>query len=181
MIIKRLLPFLYVIAFAILATASCTRSTSVPSGNVAVDPSKLQLFKPLPETIVSETNPITDQKIALGRMLYYENRLSRSQQISCNSCHMLDKYGVDSQPTSDGHKGQMGDRNSPSVYNAAGHFVQFWDGRAADVEAQAKGPVLNPVEMAMPDEKAVVAVLKSMPEYVGAFQQAFPGEADPVN
>jgi cytochrome c peroxidase len=66
------------------------------------------------------------------------------------------------------------------VYNAAGHFVQFWDGRAPDVEEQAKGPVMNPVEMAMPSGKAVVAVLKSMPEYVNAFKKAFPADKDPV-
>ena len=114
-------------------------------------------------------------------MLYYEPRLSKGQDISCNSCHMLDKYGVDLQPTSDGHKGKQGDRNSPTVYNAAGHFVQFWDGRAADVEEQAKGPVMNPVEMAMPSEKRVVAVLKSIPEYVELFKQAFPEDKDPVS
>jgi cytochrome c peroxidase len=113
-------------------------------------------------------------------MLYYEPRLSKGQDISCNSCHLLDKYGVDNQPTSDGHKGQKGDRNAPTVYNAAGHFVQFWDGRARDVEEQAKGPVMNPVEMAMPSEKQVVAVLKSMPEYVDAFKKAFPGDKNPV-
>jgi cytochrome c peroxidase len=92
----------------------------------------------------------------------------------------LTKYGVDNQPTSAGDKGQRGDRNSPTVYNAAAHFVQFWDGRAADVEEQAKGPVLNPVEMAMTSEKQVVAVLKSMPDYVAAFQRAFPNDKDPV-
>jgi cytochrome c peroxidase len=113
-------------------------------------------------------------------MLYYEPRLSKSQRISCNSCHDLAKYGVDGERTSDGHKGQKGERNSPTVYNAAAHFAQFWDGRAADVEAQAKGPVLNPVEMAMPSESRVVAVLSSMPEYLQAFQRAFPGEKQPI-
>jgi cytochrome c peroxidase len=83
--------------------------------------------------------------------------------------------------TSDGHKGRTGERNSPSVYNAAGHFVQFWDGRAPDVEAQAKGPITNPVEMAMSSEERVVAVLKSMPEYVEAFQRAFPGDKTPIS
>ena len=97
----------------------------------------------------------------LGRMLYFETRLSRSQTISCNSCHQLDGYGVDHRPTSEGYLNQHGDRNSPTVYNAAAHFVQFWDGRAADVEAQARGPVLNPVEMAMASDKQVVRVLKS--------------------
>jgi len=139
------------------------------------------MFKPLPANMDSAANPGTPAKIELGRILYYENRLSKSQKFSCNSSHMLDKYGVDNEPTSEGHKGQRGDRNSPTSYNAAGHIAQFWDGRAADVEAQAKGPVLNPVEMAMPDEKTVVATLKSMPEYVTLFQKAFPGEKEPIS
>ncbi len=151
-----------------------------PPESVAVDEGDLQLFGPLPEVVASAGNPITEEKVALGRMLYYEPRLSKSQQISCNTCHKLDAYGVDGEPTSDGHKGQKGDRNSPTVYNAAGHVAQFWDGRAADVEEQAKGPVMNPVEMAMPSEKVVIAVLKSMPEYVEAFKKAFPEDKDPI-
>ena len=145
-----------------------------------VDTAQLKMFRPLPEAVDSQKNPITDAKVNLGRMLYYETRLSRNHDISCNSCHDLAKYGVDAQPVSDGHKGQLGTRNAPTVYNAAGHFVQFWDGRAPDVEEQAKGPVMNPVEMAMSSPKAVVAVLKSMPEYVEAFKRAFPADRDPV-
>jgi cytochrome c peroxidase len=144
-----------------------------------VDAAKLAMFSALPESVPPKTGGLTEERVALGRMLYYEARLSKSQTISCNSCHELAKYGVDDTATSAGFKGQHGDRNSPTVYNAAAHFVQFWDGRAADVEAQAKGPVLNPVEMAASD-KTAVAVLKSMPEYVAGFQKAFPGEKDPV-
>jgi cytochrome c peroxidase len=72
--------------------------------------------------------------------------------------------------------GQLGSRNSPTVYNAGGHLAQFWDGRAANLEEQAKGPILNPVEMAMPDEQAVVARLSGIPGYVEAFAAVFPGE-----
>jgi cytochrome c peroxidase len=145
-----------------------------------IDPAKLSMFSPLPESIPSKAGALTEEKVSLGRMLFYDTRLSKSQKISCNSCHDLAKYGVDGEPTSDGHKGQKGDRNSPTVYNAAAEFVQFWDGRAADVEEQAKGPVLNPVEMAMTDDKAVLKVVKSIPEYVAAFQKAFPEDKDPV-
>ena len=148
-------------------------------GSSKIDAAKLTMFAPLPDAIPA-TSTATEDQINLGRMLFYETRLSRSQKISCNSCHMLDKYGVDGQPTSDGYKGQKGDRNSPTVYHASGHFVQFWDGRAADVEEQAKGPVLNPVEMAMPSARQVIAVLESMPEYVAAFTKAFPRDKDPV-
>ena len=145
-----------------------------------VDPAKLSAFQPLPAAMESAKNPITDAKIQLGRMLYYEKRLSRNQDISCNSCHLLNRFGVDGEKFSTGFKGQKGGRNAPTVYNAAGHLAQFWDGRAADVEEQAKGPVLNPVEMAMPNEQSVVKILKSIPEYDALFRKAFPGEKDPV-
>lgn len=163
-------------AVLLIIAAGCGRQTS----SQQIDPAKLQMFAKLPDVVPAKAGPATEEKIALGRMLFYEPRLSANQQVSCNSCHTLSNYGVDGQPTSEGFKGQHGDRNSPTVYNAAAHFVQFWDGRAPDVETQAKGPVLNPVEMALPDAKAAVAVLKSMPEYVKAFKAAFPGEKDPV-
>ena len=134
------------------------------------------VFGELPEEAASESNPVTEEKITLGRMLYFDTRLSKNHDVSCNSCHGLANFGVDGQATSPGHKGQRGDRNSPTVYNAALHISQFWDGRAADVEAQAKGPVLNPIEMAMPSEDAVVALLKSIPGYAPLFVAAFPGE-----
>lgn len=148
---------------------------------ITIDPSELTAFAPLPAEVPAAGGPATDDLVALGKMLYFEPRLSKSQKISCNSCHDLATYGVDNQPTSDGHKGALGDRNSPTVFNAAAHFAQFWDGRAADVEAQAKGPVLNPVEMAMPAESVVVKVLESMPEYVESFKRAFPNDKKPVS
>ena len=145
----------------------------------APDAQLVAMFKPLPESMATADRPTTPERVELGRMLYFDKRLSKNHDISCNSCHMLDKYGVDNEPTSPGHKGARGDRNSPTVYNAALHFVQFWDGRAADVEAQAKGPVLNPVEMAMAGEAQVVATLESIPGYADAFKKAFP-DADPA-
>lgn len=164
----------------ILRTALLTSLLALAAAALDIPPEKLRAFRPLPASMESASNPSSLARIDLGRMLYFENRLSRSHKFSCNSCHMLDKFGVDNEPTSEGHRGQRGNRNSPTVYNAAAHMAQFWDGRARDVEAQAKGPILNPVEMAMPDEKSVVAVLKSMPEYVTLFAKAFPGEKDPV-
>ncbi len=162
------------------APASAAASKAAPQPEQQDATAFISLFKPLPAEMPSSSNPITPEKVTLGRMLYFEKRLSKNHDISCNSCHDLAKYGVDNEPTSPGHKGERGGRNSPTSYNAAGHIAQFWDGRAADVEAQAKGPVLNPIEMAMPSEAAVLATLKSMPGYVDAFKAAFPGEADPV-
>jgi len=162
-------------AAGLLGLCSCAKEPAA-----TIDAAKLAAFAPLPDAVSSKDGALTEEKTSLGRMLYYDARLSRSQTISCNTCHKLTQYGVDNEPTSDGFKGQKGDRNSPTVYNAAAHFVQFWDGRAPDVEEQAKGPVLNPAEMAMRSEKSAVAVIKSIPEYVAAFRKAFPDQKDPV-
>jgi cytochrome c peroxidase len=146
-----------------------------------IDPVKLQLFGALPEKLPRPNSELTEDRIKLGRILFYETRLSQSGQLSCNSCHDLENYGVDGRKTSEGHKKQFGTRNSPTVYNAAGQISQFWDGRAADVEEQAKGPILNPIEMAMKDEKVAIAWMRKVKEYDKLFKDAFPGEKDPIN
>ena len=132
------------------------------------------IFKPLPEWMGDKASA---EMIALGRQLYYEKRLSKNHDISCNSCHQLDNFGQDGEPTSPGHKGQRGGRNSPTSLNAALHIAQFWDGRAEDVEAQAKGPILNPIEMAIADEATAVAVIQSIPGYPPMFEAAFGDDA----
>ncbi len=147
---------------------------------VKVDTTQLAAFAPLPGVMVSAANPTSAARVDLGRRLYYETKLSAGNDLSCNSCHALDRYGADTGAVSIGHQGKKGARNSPTVYNAAGHFVQFWDGRAADVEAQALGPILNPVEMAMPAAPAVIARLRADANYRRLFAAAFPGERDPV-
>jgi cytochrome c peroxidase len=139
-----------------------------------------QIFGALPSEARSESNPVTEPKVELGRMLYYETRLSKNHDVSCNSCHLLAEHGVDHQPTSTGHRGQRGGRNSPTVYNAAFHISQFWDGRAKDVEEQARGPILNPIEMAMASEQDAVAVVRSIPAYEPLFEAAFPDAEDPI-
>lgn len=145
----------------------------------SLDPAALRaraatIFGTLPTEVPNPDNPFSEEKIKLGRMLYYDPRLSKGQDISCNTCHPLDRYGVDGEKTSLGHKGERGARNAPTVYNAALHIAQFWDGRAADLEEQAKGPVENPVEMAMPSVDYVVKVLRSIPDYRQRFRAAFP-------
>ncbi len=181
---RRAIPVVALLFFVAAAAApGCRKQDSAPAPPPppSVDAAALTAFEPLPASVPPAQGTPAKELVDLGRMLYYEPRLSKSQTISCNTCHDLAKYGVDGEPTSDGHKGQKGDRNSPTVYNAAAHFAQFWDGRAATVEEQAKGPVLNPVEMAMPGEARVVAVLASMPEYVEAFAKAFPGDRQPIS
>ncbi|MBS1828774.1 MAG: c-type cytochrome [Acidobacteria bacterium] len=151
-----------------------------PLETEGIDPEYIANFSPAPEVMESKENPYSEEKAALGRVLYFETRLSKGKDISCNSCHPLDRYGVDGQATSSGHRGQRGSRNAPSVYFAAGHKLQFWDGRARDVEEQAKGPMMNPVEMAMTDAADVEKTLRAIPGYAPLFAKAFPGEAEPV-
>ena len=124
-------------------------------------------------------NPLTDEKVELGKMLYFEPRLSSSWLISCNTCHNLSLGGIDLMETSIGHGWQKGPRNAPTVLNAVFNLAQFWDGRAADLEEQAKGPVQAAVEMASDPDRAI-ATLRSIPEYRDLFAKAFPGEGEPV-
>lgn len=148
--------------------------------DVVIDPGALAVFAPLPPVVESDANPITPAKVELGWRLYYETRLSADSSQSCNSCHLLDAYGADGQPVSTGITGARGARNAPTVYNAAGHIAQFWDGRAPDVEEQAKGPILNPIEMALSAPDEAITRLRLIPGYREAFAAAFPGERRPV-
>jgi cytochrome c peroxidase len=141
----------------------------------------LSIFKALPESISDPNNPSSPEKITLGKKLYLDTLFSLDKKISCNSCHRLDNYGVDNEKTSPGHLGVRGDRNSPTSFNAALHISQFWDGRAASLEEQALGPVLNPKEMAMPAEDEVIKRIKAQKEYVQMFAKAFPAEKEPIS
>ena len=158
--------------------AAVAPGAAAPEARKEFNPRLLRRFKPARAVIEGQAGADSPARIELGRMLYHEKRISRGEQVSCNSCHALDKYGVDGRKTSVGFDGKEGGRNAPTVYHAAGHFEQFWDGRAADVEAQALGPILNPIEMAAPNPEYVVRALRSMPAYTVAFHAAFPGEKD---
>lgn len=141
------------------------------------------VFKPIDAASVNsvvKNNAITPAKIELGHKLFFDPRLSKSQIISCNSCHNLGTGGVDAGPTSIGHGWAKGPRRAPSVLNAVFNVAQFWDGRAVDLKTQAKGPVQADVEMNN-TPAAVEATLKSMPAYVAEFKAAFPNDASPVS
>ena len=140
-----------------------------------------ELLGPLPDKMPGSEND-TPALIDLGRKLYFEKRLSVNNSQSCNSCHVVDNGGggVDNEPTSPGAFKKRGGRNSPTTLNAGFHFAQFWDGRAPNLVEQAKGPVLNPVEMAMPSEAEVVKRLAADKEYPGLFAKAFPAAAEKI-
>ncbi|UCG85683.1 MAG: cytochrome-c peroxidase [Gemmatimonadota bacterium] len=169
---KRLLPLV-----ALLFPLACQQADTTPESAVPIAVAGLAALPTDPPELVG--NPITERKVELGKMLFFEPRLSRSWLISCNTCHNLALGGVDLLATSVGHGWQKGPRNSPTVLNAVFNIAQFWDGRAADLKEQAMGPVQAAVEMnSTPDR--VVQTLQSIPEYVQLFEEAFPDEANPV-
>ncbi len=138
------------------------------------------LFEPLPAVAGSPANPVTDAQVALGKMLFTEPRLSGSGVLSCASCHVLGRYGTDGLPTAIGDHWQHAIRNTLSVFNVGTQSVLFWDGRASTLEEQVEGHLLNPLQMAAPDEAFVVDRIASIPGYAPLFRAAFPEAADAV-
>ncbi len=131
-------------------------------------------WQPLPETAPAPANnPTTKAKTELGKILFFDPRFSSTGTVSCNSCHNLMEGGDDSRAVSMGVHGKTGNRNAPTVWNAAFHSVQFWDGRANTLEDQAKGPVTNPIEMGMKDLESAMARVRQIPGYKDLFTKAF--------
>lgn len=167
--------------FAILA-AMASAAVAI-SADAADDPLMKQAqatFAPIPLVPpaikgIASTPPMVD----LGKALYFDPRLSQSHNISCNTCHQIGLGGVDMLPNSIGHKWQHGGRNAPTVLNAVFNVAQFWDGRAADLKAQAGGPIQNPIEMGITHEHAI-QMLKGIPGYSKLFEAAFANDADPI-
>jgi cytochrome c peroxidase len=161
-------------------TAGSSPAAELPPTQDPLIQQARSIFSPIPYLPPEiEGNPSSPGRVELGKMLYFEPRLSASWLISCNTCHNVGMGGVDLQETSIGHGWQKGPRNAPTVLNAVFNIAQFWDGRAEDLAEQAQGPVQAGVEMNNSPERAV-RTLKSMPEYVDRFQVVFPGEPDPV-
>ncbi|WOT03825.1 cytochrome-c peroxidase [Shewanella youngdeokensis] len=148
----------------ITATALAAAITTIFAASCSVAKEPIQI---IPAAVI--TNP---EKVELGKMLFFEPRLSKSGFISCNSCHNLSLGGVDALPTSVGHNWQQGPINSPTVLNAEYALAQFWDGRAKDLKEQAGGPIANPKEMGFTHELAVETI-KSIPAYQASFASVY--------
>ncbi|WP_428253070.1 cytochrome-c peroxidase [Gynuella sp.] len=150
---------------------------SLLSGNALA----AEQWQALPKTAPAPVdNPTTPEKVELGKMLYFDPRISSNGTVSCFSCHNVMEGGDDHRPTSIGVHDQAGGRNAPTVWNAAFHSVQFWDGRAATLEEQAKGPPANPIEMGMTDLDAVAQRIQTIPGYKPYFDKAF-GKGENIN
>lgn len=178
------LKFLLMIAFAMfLVACGGKKEAGNDDGMPALDPKEAQnlfdnaksIFGVMPAKMPGSEND-TPEMIELGKKLYFETKLSKTGTQSCNTCHNIETMaGTDNLPVSPGAiEGKKGRRNSPTVLNAGYHFVQFWDGRSPDLVDQAKGPILNPDEMAFETEAQVEEAIGAIPEYQEMFKKAFP-------
>jgi cytochrome c peroxidase len=163
-----------------IASTAILLSSSFVEGEALIKKAKHNGLVAIPQNqseLLKLTDPkgvITPQRVALGRQLYFDPRLSLDKTLSCNSCHLLDKGGVDGIPVAIGYKGRKNPHhiNSPTVYNAVFFDRQFWDGRSPDLEDQAKGPMVASVEMAI-TPKLVEERINAVPAYVKAFKEAY--------
>jgi cytochrome c peroxidase len=170
---------IYLLAALTLTLSFTTFGFSAPPEDTLLKDAQA-VFQPIPDKApVIKNNEATADKVELGKMLYFDPRLSKSGLISCNTCHNVGMGGADFQQTSTGHGWKQGPRNAPTVLNSVFNVAQFWDGRAKDLAEQAKGPVQAGVEMNNTPEN-VVKTLNSMPEYVTLFKKSFPEQQNPV-
>jgi cytochrome c peroxidase len=164
-------PILVLSALACSLNAGCNDAPSQKTAPAQrVEPRDTLSREPL--AALPDPPSVDPKLVALGRQLFHEKRLSTDNSVACSTCHDLARGGVDGKPHSSGVRGQLGGVNAPTVYNSGLNFVQFWDGRAKDLEEQAGGPVTNPLEMGTSWEQ-VLPKLRADSSYVKAFAEAF--------
>lgn len=158
-----------------LPVGTIERAASASSGQKEKFQIKLPPAIPadLWEMLIPEDNPMTEAKVALGRDLYFDKRLSIDNSVSCATCHDPKTAFAEPKQFAEGVGGKRGARNSPTVLNSMFNTEQFWDGRAKSLEEQAKGPIINPLEMGMPSHDIVVQRIKQDPAYAKRFQEVF--------
>lgn len=166
------LPFIGLSLLGVSVTRAADGQQTPPITEVNVQLLGPQRLGPLPPVVAPPNNPMSAEKILLGKQLYFDTRLSSDDTVSCATCHDPAKGWSDAGPTSKGVGGQMGGRRSPPVSNSAYSTLQFWDGRASSLEEQAKGPIQNPIEMGNTHE-VMIRTLDTIPGYVEAFKRVY--------
>jgi cytochrome c peroxidase len=167
-------------AFILLAALGAASLLAGDSRDADLVQRAKEMLGPLPKVIASDGNLVTPAKAALGKLLFYETRISVDGTVSCARCHPFSLYGADGLRKSVGHDARPNPRNAPTVLNAAGQISAHWIGNRRDVEDQAMQSVSGPASFGMPSYDAVERVLKSIPGYGPMFRKAFPGDPDPV-
>lgn len=174
--------FTYVGRFvlSILAFLTASSSSAAPADDQALLKQAQTLFKPLPGDAATAEFPITPERVALGRMLFFDPRISLDGTVSCSKCHQPGLYGTDGLSKPIGVKDRQNPRNAPTVLNAALQFVAHWRGDRKNVEDQATQALVGPPSFGQPNYEAAIAKIKAIPSYSEQFRKAFPGEADAV-
>ena len=165
---------------AVLLALGLSASVHAGGDDTALHARAGQLFAPLPAQAGSAAHPVTAERVALGRMLFFEPRVSLDGTTSCARCHQPALHGTDALPRSVGAAGRVNARNAPTVLNAAVQFTEHWLGDRTDVEDQARRALIGPASFGNPDFAAAMAKLQAIPGYAARFREAFPGAADPV-
>ncbi|MFU8787946.1 MAG: cytochrome-c peroxidase [Methylobacter sp.] len=160
----------HVLLLTLMLTAALAYTMAGAILPATSDENKLLGLPPVP---IPANNPQTPAKIALGDKLFHDKRLSADGTVSCANCHDEKLAFTDGLPVSVGHHGLTGTRNAPTVLNAAFNQSQFWDGREADLEGQARQPLINPVEHGLSDHKQVLEIIRTDPDYLATFQNVF--------
>ncbi len=174
---SRRMGVMVIVVISILSIAGPSWSSN---GDEALQQQAKQLFGSLPEVIPSEKNPITPEKVSLGKMLFYDTRVSIDGTVSCARCHPFSLYAADGLRKAIGNNCKVNPRNAPTILNAAGQIAEHWIGNRKDVEDQAKQSVVGPPSFGMPSYESVQEKLKSITGYASLFEKAFPGEKDPI-
>ena len=167
-----------IVAISILIFAGMSLASN---GDESLLTQARQIFGSLPEVMVSEKNPVTPEKVKLGKILFYETRISVDGTVSCSKCHPISLYGADGLKKSIGNNCKVNPRNAPTLFNAASQISAHWIGNRKDVEDQAKQSVIGPPSFGMASYEAVNKKLMEIKGYAPLFEKAFPGEKDPVN
>ena len=173
---------IFMLNVVLLLFGLCFSSLAVAAAGADDDLMKKakDVLGPLPASMPSEQNPITPEKVKLGKILFYESRISIDGVVSCAKCHLISLYAVDGLRKAIGNNCKENPRNSPTIFNAASQISAHWIGNRTDVEDQARQSLTGPPAFGMPSNESVEKVLKGMKEYVSLFKAAFPGEKDPV-
>jgi cytochrome c peroxidase len=161
------------------ATLGIARAVKGRRASPLIDGERLASFSSLPPPS-PPADPVAARRVALGRSLFADPRVSKNGDVSCTRCHALDAWGADGKRVSRGSDDREPPRNTPSIYNVGGFFALLWDGRQTDLTAQAREVLLSPRTMATTPER-LAQTLSAVPSYSDAFTHAFPGEKEPVS
>lgn len=167
-----------VFSMAIALTASVARAAT--SDDEALLKQAQGIFKPLPQNMGTAEYPITPERVTLGRLLFFDPRISLDGTVSCSKCHQPALYGTDALAKPIGVKDRENPRNAPTVLNAALQFAAHWRGDRVNVEDQATKALIGPPSFGEPDFQAAMAKIKAIPNYGAMFRKAFPGDKDPI-